>query len=260
MSYPHLSQNLSQEFEMPSYGKKRKSSTIAKALKRYRAANKPYAQKSTVKSRSVAPYTRGLSAGYFRSHQAAFPQRYNEILRDYQQKTITPGAGTFTVPTILAVNNPYDVAVGFSQPSGWAKLMAIYTKCYVKSAKVTCMVTNETSSTLGSAPSLQGLSITTLQAPVGSASLAIQGGLETHAQVNKSPDIITMTLSVDIGKYLTVDNVLDGDQLFCTDAAGPQQVVYIQHWCFNNGGIAGSYLIHYIIDYDCIFSDPRVIV
>lgn len=242
------------------YAKKRSTSASSTRVKRTRTVAKPYAQTSTVKSRSVAPYTRGLSRGYFRSHQAAFPQQYNEILRDYQQKTITPAAGTFSVPTILAVNNPYDVAVGFNQPSGWSKLMAIYTKCYVKSAKVTMMFTNETSSTLGSAPSLQGLCITTLQAPVGSASLAIQGGLETHKQCNRSPDTIEMSLSVDIGKYLSVDNVMDGDQLFCTDAAGPQQVVYIQHWCFNNGGIAGSYLVHYIIDYDCVFSDPRVIV
>lgn len=265
MSQPQIisCSQFSQDAEMP-YVKKRKSSTIKRALKRYRATNQAPSRRSTVKSRSVAATSRALVSGYFRSHQAAFPQRYNEVLRDYEQVGYNPAAGSFSICKVLAVNNPYQVnATGFAQPSGFAKLMEIYSKCYVRSAKVTLTVINVTASgtsLIPTASSMHGLSITTLPTPLASASVAVQGGLETHKALGTNPDQITMSLTVDIGKYLTVDDVVDNSQLFTTASAGPGQLVYIQHWVYNNGSAAGVYNCHYVIDYDCIFTDPEVIV
>lgn len=240
------------------YARKRKSTTIKKALKRYRTTGT--AARATVLSRSVVSYNPRLNRNYFTSHQAAFPQRFNEVIRDHFRTGYSQAANSFAVPYLIVANGPYDAGTG-SQPAGFTNLMGIYSKCFVKAAKLVVNFNSQTHSGSTGLPNNNdltvGITISTLPALFTSLSAAIEGGLECHKFIGQTPDSATCELKVDIGKYLSVPDVMSNSQLFNTATANPGQLVYMQVWIGQLGASAQYTVINGVMEYDCVFTDPN---
>lgn len=226
--------------------------------KKYDTMVKSNAKTSNVKGRSVASFARTLRPSYFNSHISAMPSRLTETLRySFQSAAISITHATYTEPAVINMNSTYDpeYAIGGGQPLGFTKLMAIYTKCYVRAARIKF----EVALNLGDeAATLIGVSLSTNGTSLGSANQAINQGMETHKLLFHHPDTKSLQITVDVGKFMSVDDIMDGDQFFCTNAANPQQLVCAHFWAQNQSLTVDSEIFYtYTVDYDCVFTDPQ---
>lgn len=209
-------------------------------------------------NRSIAARTPSFKRNFFKSHMGGFPPRYTETLRynTWSSGNVVVGTNTYTEPMVLVVNGPYDpeYSLGGGQPAAFAKLMAIYTKCYVKSAKITATVVN----TLGVDAGLQvGLTLTTFGSSIGDPNKASTCGFVDRQFLYHHPDTCVLTQTVDIGKFLS-RNVMDGSDTFATVGANPIQLVCAHLWAYcASTTVSGSLQWNIILDMDCVFADPQ---
>jgi len=220
--------------------------------------------RSTTKNVSIASYAPSLRSNWFKTHIGGFPQRMKETIRYAYSNSSSVAFSTYAEPIVMVMNGTYDpdAALGGGQPAAFTKLMAVYTKCYVKAAKITVKYTPlpQTNNVVDSIPWLVGITITTNGTSLGGYQNAIQGGLVTWHQVMQSPDTITLTQSVDIGKFLSVDDIMDGSSFYNTNAANPTQIVVAHGWVYNlSGGTSGYMQYSLTVDFECIFADPTLI-
>jgi hypothetical protein len=216
--------------------------------------------KSTVAKSNVSSVARTLRPGYLKSHTAGFPQRYTETIRAFYPFVSSIATNTFQEDSVVVMNGAYapiTAGGGGNQPTAFAKLVAVYTKVFVKSAKVTVVVcANPTNS--NSLPTIHGMTISTNLAALSGLPNATQSGLCTFKQLGISPDTLTLTLSLDIGKFFSIDDLLDNTLYACTSGANPTTLVYAHIWAASNfsGGTPNFYSYTVQVDYNVICTDP----
>jgi len=227
--------------------------------------NNVYLRKKNVFNQSTASYARIFSPNWFKSHQTAFPQRMAVPLRYVNVVPLQAIAATaYSEPLLINANGAYDPEAGIvaNQPAGFAKLMAIYTKCYVKAAKIEWRVTNlpQAASNPSVTPLACGIFTTTNTATAASFALAVQSGNVTYGHVTQAPDTKVFTQTVDIGKFVSVDDIMDSTEWNCTVASNPNQIVVFHMFVYNMSGVGANVSYSYTVDYDCVFTDPLPIV
>jgi len=173
----------------------------------------------------------------------------------------TTPAGTFLELDQIIMNSPYDpdASLGGLSASGFAKYMAFYSKCFCMGARVKVYIANcgvggvITPTSVG----LFGLTINTNTAVIGAAVTAIETGFCDYGLLSNSPSQRTLTLGVDIGKFLDKPDVLDDPQLFCTASANPSQLIVAHLW-MSNYGVATTLSSAWSaeVEFDCVFTDP----
>lgn len=234
-----------------------------RSFKRSKAspATAAYAKRN-VRNQSVAARSLSLRPGYFRSHISGFPQRYVETLRWSYFASGTAGAGVYLEPLVIRANSPYDpdVAIGGSQPAAYSKLIAVYTKCYTKACRISVRITNVSGGGgAGLQPLEAGLVLTTAGTALPSLTGAIQGGLCVHKNICVNPDQVYLTQSVDMSKFFSVGDIMDGSSYYCTAASNAAQEVFAHLFLYNQGAGTAYYSYNIDVDYECVFADPTVI-
>jgi hypothetical protein len=156
------------------------------------------------------------------------------------------------------MNNPYDpdFAVGGSSATGFAKLMAFYTKCFCVGARAKIKVQADNGG--NNFMFIHTAQLSTLSTTSTGITETITAGLVDWKVTSDSPDHAELNMAVDVGKFLHKPKVLDDPDLFCTSSAGPNEAVYL-HLGFYPNFTAGSYLQCYAaeIEFDCWFTDPK---
>lgn len=162
---------------------------------------------------------------------------------------------------VIVVNSPYDPdnAVGGSSAVGFAKYMALYTKCFTLGARIKTKSSIASGSTFGSPLGIvtHGMTITTFTTSLGSAAAAIGTGLCDYGVTSNSPDNWKHELSVDIGKFLDKPQVLDDPELFCTGSSNPTQVICAHVWWFAYSAATIASTLTIEVEFDCVFTDPQ---
>lgn len=249
-------------FSQGSGSKKVKRSTKA-PTKRTRYGQE-LSVKKTVKGASIAAYGRFTRPTYFKSHQTGFPQQYTEYMRCVNIKTAAVAASSYVEPLDIIMNGAYRPESGVgTTTTAFAKLMAVYTKCYVRQAKLTVCITtlNNVANGLPAIPLSGGITVQTTTTGMGNFDAAVGGGLSTWKQWFQSPDTITLTQTVDMRKFLGVDDLLDAAGTYGnTVAANPSQIVVGKVFVQNFTATAATILITWTLDMDCVFTDPTLIV
>jgi len=186
-----------------------------------------------------------------------FPQTQKQklIVHLYTQQslaTVSYGEVQFDLNGIFDTNS-----ITHSQPLGFAKYMAVYTKAFVTSAKWRVISAN-TGST-GTAPSeaiVAGATVTTNATSLGNINQAVATGLSQYNVIGESPDTKTTAGFISIGKFLNKPRVLDDPRLFNTVAANPLDVVVLHVWGFNPGPNTSNMGASVTIEYYVTFTDP----
>lgn len=250
-----------------------KSTPTKPKRQRVMQASKPADNGRTVRSTSIRPYMRKAGPTYFKSHQAAFPQRFTETMRVVlsNPNNYSRLPGTFGDSFVVACNGLVPPFAGGPVPAGFAKLMAVYTKYVVKNCKVRWEVVNLQNTSdviITTQPVLPmaftaGISIKTNNLAPIDLYEACSGGLETHKLIGSNPSTVTLEQSVSMEKFLNVDDLTDGTEYNGTIATNPQEQVYAHCW-IDNRNIQTLDTVWYswtvAIDYECIFYDPAPII
>lgn len=224
------------------------------------AKSKSKASRSNVTHASIASWAPSLRPGYFKSHLPGAPQKFATALRFYTQTAaVSLAANTFTVPSSFVLNGCYDpdFSLTATQPAAFSTLMGFYTKCCVKAAKITVVATNPGSTTFSF-----GLTVATSTGNQPATLVQAQcGGPSTCKTLTPAINVAAVTQSVDIAKYLGVDDLFNNPDYSNTSSANPAQIVIAAMWINNDSAsTAGTYQFRITIDYDVIFYDPAIIV
>lgn len=226
--------------------------------------NEELSVKKTTKGASIAARGRFTQPTYFKSHQTGFPQQYTEYIRCVNIKTAAVAANSYVEPLDIIMNGAFRPENGAATVStAYAKLMAVYSKCYVRQAKLTVQITtlNNVANGLPGIPLSGGVSIQTNTAGFGNFDTAVGGGLTTWKQWFQSPDTVTFTQTVDMRKFLGVDDLMDSAGTYgCTSLANPAQIVVGKVFAQNFTATAGTILLTWTLDMDCVFTDPLNII
>jgi hypothetical protein len=167
----------------------------------------------------------------------------------------------YTETAVQILNGPYDpdAALGGLSAAGFAKYMALYSKCFVLGAKVRVkgVLTGAGYNGPPLSAVLVGYTITTNTSSLTSTTNAIQAGLCSYQLVNVNPDRFEFNLSIDVAKFVDKPDLLDDNQFFCTSSANPAQVIAGHLW-YLCPAAAGATTINYIVEVemDCVFTDP----
>jgi len=200
-----------------------------------------------------------IPRNYLTTHAAGVQQNIRRTLSWSYYNTVTVSNNTYVEQLVVVLNSPYDPdsALGGTSATGFAKYMALYSKCFSLAARMHVKVVGLTTQVLSDShiPVLTGLTITTNSTSLGNPISAIQAGLCVHDLFKSSPDRTTLTNSVDVGKFMDIKFPLNDGNLFCTSSSNPNQLLFGHFWTF---GISGSTVVSYIVDveFDCVFTDP----
>jgi len=191
---------------------------------------------------------------FLATHVAGTPQsvRRTVVVAGSNQQTLTFATyGEYT----QIMNSAYN---GGGVAAGYAKLMAFYSKCFVLGARIRVdfALSDTSSGATNTEPTVFGVTITTNSTTLGTITKAIEAGLCDWRELIQNPDSASLTLGVDIAKFLDKPQVLDDSQLFSTSGADPSQVVVAHIWAQNVSSISSVLFTTYLLEYDCVFTDP----
>jgi hypothetical protein len=202
-----------------------------------------------------------LKKKYFKYHITAFPQHEYETIRwTYFPSNQTLATGTYAeLP--LFINGPYDPdgSATATQPAGWGKLMAVYTKCFVRSAKVRVLFQNLPVAAQGysRANLIVGITITTNDTSLASVAGAVNPGLVEYTSLVGDPDQKVVEIDCDIKKFLGIQSGIDAAGNYaCTTSSNPTQLVVAHVWLYNGASFTAAYNFCISVDFDCDFYDP----
>lgn len=236
------------------------------AMKRQLTTSK-YFQKKKFKPGENSALTKatGVSArvsrSYLSTHIAGTSQSMRQTLCWNAYNGLVLVVNTYTEPIVVRLNSCYDpdAAIGGTQPQGFAKWMAFYTKCYVLRARIFVTVINDTTTgvTPGGCLTQVGVTISTFISNFSTIFQAIQNGLQKNTAIGNSPDRASFTMSVDVGKFMNVPKVIDDPELYCTASSNPTQVIAAHVWAQSETNAGSSIFYTVKVEYDCVFTDPQ---
>jgi len=195
-------------------------------------------------------------ADFSRLHISTVPQTQRQTLI-WTYATELTYTTTYAENAFL-MNSPYDpdTAFGGTQPTGFAKMMAFYSKCFCIANRIRVTAVNTTNGTIV-APIAFGVTVSTNSTSLGSVAGAISNGLTTYDLIGTFPDHRKFEQTIDVGKFLNKPKVLDDPQLFCTASANPSQIIVAHVWGQSMTPTTTSILALILeSEYECIFTDP----
>jgi hypothetical protein len=229
---------------------------MGKALKRNMSTGSSKKRSKRSKSQNV---TSGqVPANNFVSRNiSAVPQTMKDTLIWAYASTASVNF-TYQEVGVIIGNGPYDPdsALGGASATGFAKLMAFYSKCFVLGFRIKVKVANVTT-TANEVPMQTGLTVTTNVTSLGNISSAVCAGLCDYKLLFTSPSQTELKMSIDVGKFLNKPKVLDDPQLFNTSSGNPTQQVVGHFWCqtaATGQTCVAAYMIE--VSMECVFTDP----
>lgn len=190
----------------------------------------------------------------------AVPQSTRRTLSWSYPAQYLVSATSMTTLIQIRLNSLYDpdVALGGTSATGFAKLMAFYSKYSVIGARVKLRLVNSNAS--GDQPALSsilgGVTITTDLTTLSTPQLAISSGLVDYDIIGISPDKRTFELGVDIAKFVDKPDILDDANFSGTSSSNPNQIVAAQCWVWNYSALAKYATFAVEVQYDAVFTDP----
>lgn len=226
--------------------------TLARMVQTPANTKRARVDKKAVLTVTNAP-TRSLA-----SKISGFPQRQRRTL-NFIGSAQTALATTSYAETTYNLNGLFAPATGSgTQPVGYARYMAIYSKAYVVSCKWRLNVAN--CNNVGGVPPptaiVHGATVTTNTTTLGGTFQAIGSGLCQYACTGANPDSRQFQGTVNIAKFLGRKVVVDNQDMYSTTAANPSQVVCLHVWGYNPGGTAANMAVFLTLEFDVIFTDP----
>lgn len=199
------------------------------------------------------------SSMYSKTHVMGVAQSVKRTLSWVSSNSFIVNTG-YQECAVTIVNSPYDpdAALGGLSAGGFAKYMALYSKCFAIAAryKVKFALANTSASGTPSQCDV-GVTITTNTTGLGSVVAAVQAGLVDYRILNQHPDSGVLNLGVDVAKFVDKPNILDDPQFFCTAAANPAQVIVAHLWTSCPAAVPATNIFWIIeCEMDCIFTDP----
>jgi len=229
-------------------------------MKNSRVNRKNYKQR--VGRRNGPQGVSNIPRNYLSTHVAGVAPHIRRTLSwSYNYGISLVNNAVFTEYVTIVLNSPYDpdAALGGLSATGFAKYMALYSKCFTHSAKVTTKYALSGASYGGVSPAVAilGQTITTFSASLLSTVAAINAGLCDYNIHNQSLDQGTLHSAVDIARFVDKPNILDDPEFFCTSSANPTQIVVLHLWAVVPSNLF-TCNVNYVInvDFDCTFTDP----
>jgi len=235
---------------------------------RKRKAQRRKAQRGTTDQPSKAGDAAFVSAGRSRNIPnmsaitttlSAVPQHFRTTL---VWSYLLNGSSTSSyAESVIILNSPYDPdnAFGGTQPAGFSKLMAFYSKCFTLAARarVQGVFTGANSVPPNTFASEVGLFISTNSTSIGSMTAGMESGLATTRIIGDNPDHFDLSLGCDIGLFLDKPDVMDDPQLFCTSSANPGQLVCLHFANVNYSAASSNVIVSRVtVQFDVVFTDP----
>lgn len=174
---------------------------------------------------------------------------------------VATSANTFAELATIILNSPFDPdnALGGISARGYAKLMALYSKCFTIGATIKVQILGGDNPGLlaDNVVQMAGVTITTNTTALTSLVQAQELGYTEHQFLGLSPDHHEFNLRLDVADFLNKPDVLDDAQLFCTSSANPAQLIVAHIWISNlaaatSGGVAWNANVNY----EVVFTDP----
>jgi hypothetical protein len=190
----------------------------------------------------------------------ATPQTTRRTLA-WSYNLVAAAAPGLTEVATIVLNSPYDPdnAIGGTSATGFAKLMAFYSKCYCLGATIKWVGVNGLGAGVlaGALPVNYFLVINTFTTALASSTSLIDDGLSTFKVVGQNPDSFALSLSADMAKFANKPDILDDNAWFCTSAANPSQVVAAHLCMLNNAPVTSAVCYSQVVVlFDCVFTDP----
>lgn len=166
-----------------------------------------------------------------------------------------------TVQTNFRMNSAYQPLSAVSNnPYGFAKYMAFYAKCYVLGARIkaTFVADTDNSSAITDQPyrfkGLVGISVSTTN-PTIVPSDAISQSLTDYRCVGTTSQTGSVSIGLDVAKFLDKPRILDDPDLYCTSGAPPLDIIYGALWISaDKNDVQLTNVVQ--IEFDVMFVDP----
>jgi len=238
---------------MPKQSNKKKSGRSGRGRRGGRQASGQQENRGPV-------FPSGRSATWALAHRiGGVPQTLRTTLNYANSGTLTVPLVTYA-ENVAILNGPYDpdAALGGESATGFAKLMAFYSKCFVIRARWRVNVSNTgSSSNLPPADSnlIVGATVSTNSSSLSGVTQAITTGISQYNMIAANPDTCQFEGVVDIGAFVNKPQVLDDPDFFCTSSSNPSQVICLHTWAESTG--AAGYMPYLVlVEFDCVFTDP----
>lgn len=175
------------------------------------------------------------------------------------------GYGTTQCPEGATVQQNYRLNSAYqpdssTNPYGFAKYMAFYTKCYVMGVrfKESFVVDTDNTSVITDQPNrfkgVVGLSIATTN-PTIVTSNAVAQMLTDYRMVGTTSQTGSISLGLEVAKFLDKPSLLSDPDLYSTVAAPPIDIIYAMLWITaERNDLQVTRMT--VIDFDVMFVDP----
>jgi len=197
---------------------------------------------------------------YLSRNVAGVHQKLKETLTWVAFGSASTGPSSFYDQYTIILNGPYspDASIFGTSATGFAKYMAFYSKCYVHGARVKVRMASlsESGTVIYDTPLITGVTITTNSTALTSVPQAIQTGLCMYEVGCSNPDRYKFEQSVDIAKFVGIDDIMDNSQYFCTSSANPTQIIAAHVWTYGAGGGTVTSTVVLEVEFDVTFTDP----
>jgi hypothetical protein len=188
------------------------------------------------------------------------PVRFKAKLRYASRFSLNPGAGTLAVH-VFSANGTYDpdiTGVGH-QPKGWDQLIALYDHFVVTHARIRVDLAPGLGSMIFGV-NVSGSNTVTYTDPqdyleLPHCSHAVTDNVVTYG----SPRTPSLTQSVDIGKFLGVQDLMDGREFASDNSANATEDVAFHVWAASTDGAYDPSALYglAVVEYEGWFVEPR---
>lgn len=210
-------------------------------------------KKQTVSSSVYIP-----PRNYLSTHIPGITQSLRRTLVGSVPTYFNVAASSFNEITAICLNSAYRF-YGTTNAFGYDKYMQFYSKCFVHGARIKWKASTASmvSGANYHAPLTWGITITTFSTALTNVAEALQNGLTSYEMTCLSPNTVTLTEGVDVGKFINVPNILNDPQLFSTFNSQPAQFIYAHCWVDSRVPTVTPLVIGTLeIEFDCTFTDP----
>jgi len=199
---------------------------------------------------------------YLQTHVASVQQSLRITLSWAANLNLLAGVIGFADFQQVILNSPFDpdAALGGLSAMGFAKYMAFYSKCFCLGARAKVkFATVDTGTNIQ--PMAVGATITTNSAALVNLVSAVQAGLCDYRVLAGNPDSASLTVGVDVAKFVDKPDLLDDPQFFCTSSANPGQLIVLHIWQNLYAAASTKTLSGLVeVEMDCVFTDPIPVI
>jgi len=238
-----------------------KKKTNAKRRRITRASGEKYEGKvPKTRGQSIRSYSRAIQPSFWKYNVAAYPQRMKTQLHWTNELASSATSGTFSDLQQVILNGPYDpdASWGGSSATAFARMMQVYTKCFVTAA---CIKVHFINTVTGGAlqPTMVGVTASTNSTTFTSLFNATGAGLSEQKFIGANPDNGVVKLDIDMNKFFSITDLLSNPSYACTSSANPGQIVVGHIWVATQAATAAAISYFCEVNFDVVFTDPQPI-